>query len=261
MKQTLLILISMAFMQPIFCGDPLIIAHRGASYLAPENTLAAVNLAWELGARAVEVDVHLSSDGRIMVMHDKNTRRTTGTNLEIAGTPSHLLRELDAGSWKDPSFAGEKIPFLEEVLATVPENGTLFIEVKCGTEILPVLEHTIENSGKMSAVTIISFDFEVVRGAKQLMPQVPAYFLHYTLTGRYGKRWIDRAREASIDGLNLRHKEITRRYVDQVHLAGLKIFVWTVDDPATATALAGMGVDGITTNRPGWLKEQCRFGN
>lgn len=261
MKQTLLILIAMAVLQPVFSSDPLIIAHRGASYLAPENTLAAVNLAWKLGARAVEVDVHLSSDGRIMVMHDKNTRHTTGKNLEIAGTSSLLLRELDAGSWKDTSFAGEKIPYLEEVLATVPENGTLFIEVKCGTEILPVLKQTLEKSRKMTAVTIISFDFEVARGAKQLMPHIPAYFLHYTLTGRYGRRWINRAREASLDGLNLRHRGITRRYADKVHQAGMKIYAWTVDDPATAIALAGMGVDGITTNRPAWLKEQCRFGN
>src|SRR5690606_25591938 len=89
------------------------IAHRGASYDAPENTVTAAKLAWEQGADAVECDIHLSKDNRIMVIHDKDTKRTCSNkkNLSIADSPSTLLRDLDAGSWKDKKYKGEKIPF------------------------------------------------------------------------------------------------------------------------------------------------------
>ena len=109
-----------------------IIAHRGASHLAPENTLASVNLAWELGADAVEVDVHLTGDGRIVAIHDTTTGRTGGTQLEVAQTYSRHLRRLDVGRHKNHDFAGEPIPFLGEVLDTIPPGRHLFIEIKCG---------------------------------------------------------------------------------------------------------------------------------
>jgi len=98
-----------------------IIAHRGASYLAPENTLASVKLGFEQGADAVEVDIHLSKDKRLMVNHDKDTRRTAkGRNYLIKETDSKVLRVLDVGVWKDDKYKGEKMPFLDEVLLEVP---------------------------------------------------------------------------------------------------------------------------------------------
>ncbi|HYQ57495.1 MAG TPA: glycerophosphodiester phosphodiesterase family protein, partial [Draconibacterium sp.] len=116
------------------------IAHRGASFLAPENTVASAKLAWELGADAVEVDVHLSKDNRVMVIHDKDTKRTCSgkTNLTIAKTPSILLRDLDAGSPKGEEFKGEKIPYLSEIIETIPEGKTLVVEIKAGgDDIIP----------------------------------------------------------------------------------------------------------------------------
>jgi glycerophosphoryl diester phosphodiesterase len=126
------------------------IAHRGASFLAPENTVAAAKLAWELGADAVEVDIHLSKDNRIMVIHDKDTKRTCSgkKNLTIADSPSTLLRDLDAGIWKDPKYKGEKIPFLTEIIETVPEGKTLVVEIKCGSEVIPPLVREIEKCKK-----------------------------------------------------------------------------------------------------------------
>src|SRR5580698_8356847 len=97
-----------------------IIAHRGSSFEAPENTLAAVNLAWRQRADAVEIDVHLSRDGRLVVIHDSNTRRTTGVNRKVARQTLAELHALDAGRWKGLTWLGEKIPSLEEVLASVP---------------------------------------------------------------------------------------------------------------------------------------------
>ncbi len=107
-----------------------IIAHRGASFDAPENTLAAIRLAWQQQADAVEIDVHLSRDRHLVAIHDFNTRKTTGRNRPVARQTLAQLRTLDAGQWKHPRWRGEKIPTLEEVLATVPPGKRLFIEIK-----------------------------------------------------------------------------------------------------------------------------------
>ena len=116
-----------------------IVAHRGASHDAPENTLAAVKLAWERDADGVEVDVYLTKDGRIAVLHDKTTKRTTGVDRPVAEMTLSELHELDAGSWQDPRWKGERIPSLEEVLDLVPPGKKMYVEVKCGPEIVPEL--------------------------------------------------------------------------------------------------------------------------
>ena len=235
---------------------PVIIAHRGASYDAPENTLAAVKLAWERDAGAVEIDVHLSKDKRIMVIHDKDTRRTSGTKMVVKETLSEDLRKLDAGLFKDPRFKGEKIPFLEEVIGTVPPGKKLVIEVKCGTEILPILTELIRHSPKREQLVVISFDYEVVKGFKKELPDTPAYWLHYSLAGGYKAKHISMGKEAGLDGLNFRFKGINEAFVRAVHEAGMEMYAWTVDDPEEARRLISTGIDGITTNRPAWLKQQ-----
>ena len=108
----------------------LIIAHRGASFDAPENTLAAIRQAWSAGIKAVEVDVHLTKDNEVAVIHDASTKRTTSVNSLVIDQTMHDLKQLDAGSWKDESWVGEQIPRLTEVLATIPEGGKLIIEIK-----------------------------------------------------------------------------------------------------------------------------------
>src|SRR4051812_13053462 len=114
----LLVLTSMTFA----ADEPKVewIAHRGESYLAPENTLAAFKLTWELGgADAGETDIHLTRDNQLVISHDKDTKRTTGTELLIKDSTLAQLRALDAGSWKDPKYSGEKLPTLAEALATI----------------------------------------------------------------------------------------------------------------------------------------------
>ena len=109
-----------------------IIAHRGASYLAPENTVASAKLAWELGTDAVEVDIFLSKDNRIIGIHDPTARRTSGHDYVIMDTHSDVLRTLEVGSFKDEKYRGEKIPFLEEIIQTIPHGKELVVEVKLG---------------------------------------------------------------------------------------------------------------------------------
>ncbi len=232
-----------------------VIAHRGASHLAPENTLASVELAWQLGADAVEVDVHLTRDGRIVAIHDATTDRTAGTHLEVAATHSRHLRRLDVGRRKHLGFAGEAIPFLEEVLETVPPGRQLFIEVKCGPEILPRLDRMIARSGKRAQVEVIGFDLHTMKTAKAIMPDVAAHWLcDKRLWTPYSRLLAEKARAHGLDGLDVHWSGITRRFISAVREAGLKLYTWTVDGPADAVRLRAMGVDGITTNRPGWLR-------
>ncbi len=236
----------------------MIIAHRGASYDAPENTLASVNLAWERGADAAEIDVHLSKDNRIMVIHDKDTKRTTGIKMIIREQKASELRTLDAGFSSD-QYKGEKIPFLEEVMATIPQGKILFIEVKTDTVIIPYLTKELRASARKSQIAVISFDFDVCLRMKKEIPAIPVYWLHYSLAGAYQTNWISRAKEAGLDGLNFRYKGISKEYIDAVHQAGLKMFAWTVDEPEDAGRLIKYGIDGITTNRPAWLMDQLRI--
>jgi glycerophosphoryl diester phosphodiesterase len=234
-----------------------VIAHRGASHLAPENTLASVELAWRLGADAVEVDVHLTRDGRIMAIHDETTDRTAGTCLAVAQTHSSSLRRLDVGRHKHPQFAGERIPFLEEVLQTVPPDRQLFVEIKCGPEILPPLAQTIAQSGKQPQIVLIGFDLATIQAAKTRMPEIPACWLcDKRILRSYGQSLARRAKDCGLDGLDVHWSGITRRFIRTVKAAGLRLYVWTVDDPGQAARLQALGIDGITTNRPGRLRRR-----
>jgi glycerophosphoryl diester phosphodiesterase len=229
-----------------------IVAHRGASRLAPENTLASVQLAWRLGADAVEVDVHLTQDGHIVAIHDPTTDRTAGTHLEVAATPAAHLRRLDVGRHKHPEFAGEPIPFLGEVLDTIPPGRHLFVEVKCGPEILPRLEEVLTRSGKRAQIVLIGFDLGTMRDAKRRMPDVPAYWLRDKRFWRpHSLALVKKAKACGIDGLDVHWSGVTRRFATAVQAAGLKLCAWTVDNGAHVRRLKALGVDAITTNRPG----------
>ena len=116
-----------------------LVAHRGTSHEAPENTVAAFRLAWEQGADAIEGDFYLSKDQQIVCIHDETTKRTSGEDRVVSECTLDELRRLDVGKWKHPRFEGERISTLAEVLRTVPDGKQIFIEIKCGPEIVPFL--------------------------------------------------------------------------------------------------------------------------
>ena len=239
-----------------------IIAHRGASYVAPENTLASVMLGWDKDAD-VEVDVYLTKDDRIVVIHDKSTKRTGDKDLKVIETNLAELRKVDVGRFKSEEFAGEKIPLLDEVIATIPAGRKLYVEIKCGPEILPFIEKVINDSGRRSQIVILAFDFDTIAAAKKRMPDIGAYWLKGADKEKATRKYIphdtglvDKVRSRGLDGLNVQAGGITREFAEAVRRAGLKLYVWTVDDPADAVRLADLKVDGITTNRPGWLREK-----
>jgi glycerophosphoryl diester phosphodiesterase len=231
-----------------------IIAHRGASYLAPENSVAASKLAWELGSDAVECDIYLSKDNRIMVNHDKTTKRISGKEYTIKDTHSDTLRKLDIGLLKDPKYKGEKIPFLEEIIQTVPAGKELVIEIKCGSEILPELKKTISNSGNDRKFVFIAFDFQTISDTKKVFPENACYWLCSNTD--LLKQNLPLVPQAGLEGISLSWNLITRDVVNEAGRLKLELFSWTVDNPEEAKRLISLGVKGITTNRPGWLNEQ-----
>src|SRR5688572_7332588 len=153
-----------------------IIAHRGASFDAPENTVASIKLAWQQKADASEFDVLLSKDGKIVVIHDKDTKRVAGVDKKVVDQAFQELRRLDVDAWKGKNLAGERIPTLEEMLVTVPPAKRVFIEVKCGPEIVPELDRVLRASRLKSEQTaVISFYPDVVAAVKNARPDLETY--------------------------------------------------------------------------------------
>src|SRR5438132_8474709 len=131
-----------------------LIAHRGAAHDAPENTLAAVHLAWQQKADAVEVDVQTSGDGRLVVIHDRSTRRTGRIGGKVCEQTLAELRLLDVGRWKGKQWTGQRIPTLEEVLATIPEGKRLFVELKCGPDAISEFVRIARSAAKRPSVMV-----------------------------------------------------------------------------------------------------------
>ena len=244
-----------------------IIAHRGASHDAPENTVASFKLGYAQGADADELDIYLSKDGEIVVMHDKTTKRTAGADKPVADQTLAELRALDAGQWKDAKFTGERVPTLKEALATVPAGKRMFIEIKCGPEILVPLQKQLKDCPlSRSQLVIICFQEATLRKARPLFPDLQIYWLVGWPKDKAGQPPVAKprvedliatAKEAGFNGLNLESSfPIDKAFVEKVTAAGLKLYTWTVDDSKVATALTAAGVAGITTNRPAWLREQ-----
>ena len=243
----------------------LIIAHRGESFVAPENTLAAINLAWKNGAVAVEIDVHLTQDRKIVVIHDKDTNRTGSQNKTIRKSRFEELRKIDVGGFKGLQWKNETIPLLSEVLQTVPDNGKLVIEIKCGKEIIPHLVTEIKRSKlDISRIDVISFNIKVLSEIKKRIPEYkmlwlleldykrPAWLVRMS-TGRMLRKTV----RHKLDGVDVwARKVLNEDFVARFKSHGLLVYAWTVNDAQTAGKLIEMGVDGITTNRPGWLRSE-----
>lgn len=234
-----------------------IIAHRGYSQVAPENTVAAFNLAWRSGTDACELDLYLTADEKIVVIHDADTKRTTGIARKIKESTLADLQSLDAGSGKDPQFQGQRIPTLAEALATMPEGRErFFLEIKDTLRIVPFLARELETwKPRAAQLCVIAFDRVVAREAKKAMPWLPVYRLSSELTK--DKKPVDlpelirSAKEDGLDGLDLSQKwPLTPALVKDIHEAGLKLCIWTVNKPEDVRRLAELGVDGITTDDP-----------
>lgn len=254
-----------AFLMTLVCGVaaaevPRVeyIAHRGASYDAPENTISAIQLAWKQGADGTEVDLYVTQDGHIVACHDKTTKRTArGVDLPVAQTTLEQLRQLDVGQWKSPKYKGERMPTFAEVLKAIPEDKKIYIEVKCGPEIVtPLLRDLDEAKLPVKNTIVICFNAKVIAELKKQRPEIPALFLH-GMKDVTAESLIKTAREIQADGLDLKAgPAITPELAKKVKDAGLRLDVWTVNDPALAQQMIALGVQGITTDRPEFLRSE-----
>jgi len=251
---------------------PLVVAHRGASADAPENTLAAFRLAWEQQADAIEGDFFLSLDQEIVTLHDRSTLRTGGVDWDVSQKTLAELKGLDVGSWKASAFAGERIPTLEEVAAVVPDGKKLFLEIKDSPRLVPVLKQKVESDPGLkkladSGLVIIAFDPEVIAACKRELPHVPAFWLtsfkKHPVAGTI-QPTIDQILTTldriQADGLDCKaDPHIDRDFVQKLREAGYEFHVWTVDDPQVAQRFIDLGVDSITTNVPQIIRQQCQI--
>jgi glycerophosphoryl diester phosphodiesterase len=244
-----------------------IIAHRGESADAPENTLAAFHLAWERKLPGIELDVHLTGDGQVIVCHDPNTKRTTGESQVIKETSLAELQKLDAGGWKDARFTGEILPTLDAALATIPAGTRCFLEIKTGAEAVSAVAASVKAANLApEQIAIISFYPETLAEAKRQLPDNKAYFLSSFKQDPATGNWtpdvaslIATAKSLNADGLDLNHLgPIDADFVDEVKAADLELYVWTIDELEPAQRMVAAGVDGITSNRADWLRSALR---
>lgn len=247
---------------------PKVIAHRGASASAPENSIASIRLAWEMGADAVEVDLWASADDVVIVFHDASLRRFIGVAVPVTELSWEALRQIDIGSWKGPAWSGEKIPRLEEVLMTLPEGRELVLEIKDSLRVVPLLEVLLTGfASVLPQLTVIAFDLDTAKEFKKRLPQITVLWLRawrdmYNPEGQICLQKLNSVitaiREAGLDGLDLGgNHPCTADYARA--LAALRaeldcLYVWTVNDPSVARFYAVTGVDGITTDCPDQIR-------
>jgi glycerophosphoryl diester phosphodiesterase len=225
---------------------PIIVGHQGAGGLAPGNTLAAFQLAADLGADGVEFDVHRTADGHLIVIHDASVDRTTnGTGL-VADLTLDEIKTLDAGSTFDPRFHGERIPTLHELFDFLKQTDLLiFPEIKDPWRYLGIesdIAELIRAYDLVERIQVRSFHHPALHTLYWLAPEIPISEL-----------WNDHLpadHEVNFKTINARYTLYTPEHIAQIHRRGQQATAWTVNDPDIARQLVAAGIDGLTTDYP-----------
>lgn len=239
-------------------GRVLNFAHRGASHDAPQNTLAAFRLAREMGADGVELDVQASKDGEAVVIHDFTVDATTDGPGAVKDKTLAELKELDAGSWFDARFAGQRIPTLQEVIVEVGHQLLLNIELKTkglgSAGLVAEVVRLIEDHNLVHRAIVSSFNPLPLRQVKRLNHHIPTGLIYS----------FDRPANlfrtlllllAGPDALHPEKHLVTQEYMTWAQERDYRVNVWTVDEPAEMERLIVLGVDGIITNHPDILRK------
>ena len=241
----------------------MIIAHRGVSFDLPENSLPAFNISWNHAADGIEGDFHLTKDGAIVCIHDEDTGRVCKQNIVVRDSTLKELKALDL----DCQGTGNlqiKIPTLAEVLEILPDGKKIFIEIKCGSEIVePLFSELTRSKLNSNDAVIISFDEEVIKEFKVIAPNYRALLLYsYKQLNRNSSEvgcninnLIDVMRNIKADGLST-DNEFSKTLVEQTINAGFEYHSWTIDSIDVAQKLINWGSSSITTNKPGHLIQQ-----
>jgi glycerophosphoryl diester phosphodiesterase len=235
----------------------LIIAHRGASGNAPENTLAAFRKAVALGATFIETDLQLSRDARFVAIHDASVNRTTNGQGAVHEMTLADLRKLDAGSWFGSEFAGERIPTLEEIFEFSKKNDVVFyLEIKPGAAWggEHALVGALRESGEIPRAVVISFDATIVLNLRKIEPTLMTGLLY---DGQI-ENPLDKAVEIGARQVAVRGDLVTPALIAQAKKKDLQVVCWTVNHPAHMRMLAAAGVDGIMSDYPDRLVAAVR---
>ena len=237
---------------------PLRIAHRGASGngLAPENTLAACEKAIQIGVDMIEIDVHLTRDGQVVVLHDPAIDRTTDRTGLVADLYSDEVYQADAGSWFGTDFVGERVPLLEDVLDLARHRAVVLIEIKADFITERVLR-VIETAGAVEQVVLQSFNPDTVERVNLLAPTLPTALLigqlPTTPSRVRARRIIRQVLQIGANALAIWHATLTPPFFEEMRKRGVAVWAWTVDQDIIMRDLTQMGIQGIITNYPDQL--------
>ncbi len=229
-----------------------ITGHRGASGLAPENTMVALMKAIEFGADFSELDVQETADGTIVLMHDDSLQRTTNLAAPIWEKSYEDLQALEAGAWFSDEFKGEPIPTLKSIIGAVRGKMKLNIELKMSGHEKQLTEKVVamvEEEDFIKECILTSFDFSAVKKIRQLNNKIKAGFIFSEIPED------EDVFTANVDLLSVNKKIVTKEFVQQAHANNKEVHVWTVNDPDDMRRLIALGVDNIITNYPNILKE------
>ena len=227
--------------------NPTVMAHRGLSADAPENTLYAFSDAISVGADFIELDVQQTRDGVLVVMHDSNLKRTTGVNKDIWDVDYADIQNLDAGSWFDPAYANARIPTLEETLQFVDKRARLNIEIKPTKHGSDTLEQDvaelITQYQYTDACYVTSFSYSSLKKVKEVNPEIRTGYLMSVAYGQfYSLKYAD--------AFSLNKVFVTSQVVNAAHQQGKQIFAWTVNSMSEVRSLCNLHVDSIITDDP-----------
>jgi glycerophosphoryl diester phosphodiesterase len=231
----------------------LVIGHRGFSAAAPENTLASFKKAMEVGVDMIELDVHLSKDGQVVVIHDDTLNRTTNGKGKVVSYTLDELKQLDAGSWFGSQFSGERIPTLKEVLELTRGQVLLYVELKGGDLGQYTLEdladrslQEVEKAGMLRQVLFASFDLSAIERIREKNPGIPVALI-------YSRSWSSPQEVIGgrpIPALSFRGTVLTQTNASKARQQGIKVLVWTLNTEEHMEHFLKIGVDGIITDYP-----------
>ncbi len=251
-------------------NSPLIVAHRGASYAAPENTVPSFELAFKENADFIEGDFWLTKDNEIVCIHDRNTKRVTSkiNKLNVRSSTLSDLKKVDVGIWKADQFKGTTIPTLQEVLKIIPEGKGIYIEIKDDREIFVEKLREILNQFPIQKdrIRIIAFNPNTVKLAKKYLPEIKTYWLFgwYFSKKKYLKSLAQRRLMQTLRTLNCDGIDVNAApYIDETLVKSLRennldFCAYDVDKVEDAFRLINLGVDSITTNSPLKMREEIK---
>ncbi|WP_035392551.1 glycerophosphodiester phosphodiesterase [Bacillus altitudinis] len=235
-----------------------IIAHRGSSSAAPENTIAAFDVAVEQGADYIELDVQMTMDQHIVVIHDDTVERTTNGNGLVKSYTLDQLKKLDAGSWFDQQYTNERIPTLQEILERYSQRIGILIEIKHPKRQIGIekaVARIINRFAYSRHIIIQSFDVHALQRIKAFAPSLRTALIIKPDAFKLTKRKLT-TYSSFANCLNMKKTMINKWWIDRIHSFGMEVFIWTVKDQKTADRIKKYPIDGVVTDNPLFFQKE-----